>query len=267
MLSSLQSDARSASVGVSVNLSLFATNLAPSTQGAPSYDVLLQPSEPITTAAASATTSSSEKRREEYQQESAAVDVADGPELTGLSAADLSPLQPFELDAEEDNCAGASPEEVCQVAERLKDRGNTLFKLGDTDAAAEVFARVLRTLEPTPVAGERGAWAWGGRRCHLRKYVGVCCFRYFEIKSPLVYTFLRCEATNICLQKSWDGTDQRVSFAGVCPLRTAHIARTAERGHRCVCGALGSAYCLPMVQPRHAKRLTPAEVLLYLNPQ
>lgn len=114
---------------------LYATDLPPNTQGLPSYDVLLQPPEPITTAA---------------------VDAADGRELTGLSASDLSPLQPFELeDAADGNRqgVGVAPEEVSQMAEKLKDRGNTLFKLGDTDAAAEMFTRVLRTLEQTPVPG------------------------------------------------------------------------------------------------------------------
>lgn len=110
--------------------------------------MLLQTPDP--TAAASAATNS-DTRPEEDETKGAAVDAADGRELTAVSASDLSPLQPFELeDPVEDSCHG---EEVSQVAERLKDRGNALFKLGDTDAAAEMFTRVLRTLEPTPVAG------------------------------------------------------------------------------------------------------------------
>ena len=130
-------------------------------QGEPVYDVLLQLPDPSTAAAAaavSATAGNSDPHREESNtQGTAAVDAAvDGRELTALPASDISPLLPFELaDGMEDSAQGegVSQGEVSQVAERLKDRGNTLFKLGDTDAAAEMFARVLRALEPKPVAG------------------------------------------------------------------------------------------------------------------
>lgn len=145
----------------------FATDLRPK-QGTPTYDVLLQPPEPSTTAAAAASTiSSGNTHREEDGQEAAdADDAAAGRELTALSASDIAPLQPFELeDLEADSRLG---EEVAQVAERLKDRGNTLFKLGDTDAAAEMFIRVLRTLEPKPVVGES---MWRGVK---NKFRGSC---------------------------------------------------------------------------------------------
>eukprot|EP00903_Cladosiphon_okamuranus_P008218 g7911.t1 len=125
-----------------------------SDDGKPTYDVLLQPPDSRATAAAAASsaTSTSDKHGEGHSSEEAsAVDaVADGRELTALPASDISPLQPFELEDSEDSCPG---EEVSQAAERLKDRGNALFKLGDTDAAAEMFTRVLRTLEPKPVVG------------------------------------------------------------------------------------------------------------------
>lgn len=125
--------------------------------------MLLQPPEPITTAASAAPTSISAKRREEKEPQAATVDATDARELTALSASDLSPLQPFELeDAEEDTCRGATREELSRVAERLKDRGNILFKLGDTDAAAETFTRVLQTLDSTPVAGGRREQIGGG---------------------------------------------------------------------------------------------------------
>lgn len=121
--------------------------------------MLLQPPEPSTTAAAAAaeTTSSRVLHREDKSHDTAALEAADGQELTALSSSEISPLQPFEL---EDSAKDSFRcEQVSQVAERLKDRGNTLFKLGDTDAAAEMFTRVLRTLEQTPVAGERQRWA------------------------------------------------------------------------------------------------------------
>lgn len=123
-------------------------------QGKPTYDVLLQPSN---------------SAHREDEQEAAADDEAAGRELTALSASDISLLQPFELDdLEEDKRQG---EEVSQVAERLKDRGNTLFKLGDTDAAAEMFARVLKTLEPKPVVGDAMYFLFFFRGLCERKHV------------------------------------------------------------------------------------------------
>lgn len=138
-------------------------------QGKPTYDVLLQPPVPSTAAGAPVSTTSNSAHREEDEQEAAADDEAAGRELTALSASDISLLQPFELDdLEEDKRQG---EEVSQVAERLKDRGNTLFKLGDTDAAAEMFVRVLKTLEPKPVVGDAMYFLFFFRGLCERKHV------------------------------------------------------------------------------------------------
>ena len=77
-------------------------------------------------------------------------------ELTGLPPSALSPRQPFEVDGSVDRAMppGLSPVDISALAEALKSMGNTLFKLGDTDAAAEVFINVLRALEPPPETGE-----------------------------------------------------------------------------------------------------------------
>ncbi len=114
--------------------------LDPLCKAHPAYDVLLQSTDPA--AVAAATTGKAAEGDKGHQEKEP------DRELTALSGSDLSPLQPFELDE------AAEEGEASQVAERLKDRGNVLFKLGDTDAAAEMFTRVLRTLEPSPVIGE-----------------------------------------------------------------------------------------------------------------
>lgn len=118
--------------------------------------MLLQSPDPTSTAIATASSPSSitvDARKEE--------DAAER-ELTGLSASSLSALQPFELNQRaEDVEAVAAEAEVALTAERLKDGGNALFKLGDTDAAAEMFARVLRTLEKAPVVGKSRAGTRG----------------------------------------------------------------------------------------------------------
>lgn len=154
--------------------------------------MLLQPPDArasAAAAAASATSKGDAKHVEENSnQEAAAVDaVADGRELTALPASDVCLLQPFEVEDGEDSCQG---EEVSQVAERLKDRGNTLFKLGDTDAAAEMFTRVLRTLEPKPVAG--GARATGGG-CDAVKESRLLLYLRFKLPIP----------TSATLRSSW----------------------------------------------------------------
>ncbi|CAM9593347.1 unnamed protein product [Scytosiphon promiscuus] len=133
-----------------------------SADGNPTYDVLLQSPDPATTAVAAAASASSLVANPKGNDSPGAADDdedagTDG-ELTGQSASDLSSLESFELEA----CtvdkgvrdgAVAAVEDVFSVAESLKDGGNTLFKLGDTDAAAEIFVRVLNTLERTPVVG------------------------------------------------------------------------------------------------------------------
>lgn len=126
--------------------------------------MLLQPSNNSApaAAAAAAASDSSDKRREGNNQEAASIDAAGERELTALSASDISPLEPFEL--EDATANSSSGEDVSHAAERLKDRGNALFKLGDTDAAAEMFTRVLKALEPTPVAGEQSD---AGRDCDV----------------------------------------------------------------------------------------------------
>lgn len=161
--------------------SLTTATSAAKKQGDPAYDVLLQPPDQACATVAAATTSivnnvdrrrngKNERRDPCTDAAAAAADADAGRELTALPASDLSPLQPFELDESiadgNDNTAGsgrcqaAKGVEVSLSAETLKDRGNALFKLGDTDAAAEWFCRVLRTLEQTPVVGrwweERG---------------------------------------------------------------------------------------------------------------
>ncbi|CAN0377665.1 unnamed protein product [Ectocarpus sp. 12 AP-2014] len=116
-------------------------------EGNPTYDVLLQSPDPTSTAIATASSPSSitaDARQEEDATER---------ELTGLSASSLSALQPFELDQSTEDIEAVAEAEGALAGERLKDGGNTLFKLGDTDAAAEMFARVLRTLERAPVVG------------------------------------------------------------------------------------------------------------------
>lgn len=92
--------------------------------------------------------------------DTAEADRAENTEIPGLPASDLSPLQPFELDDSFQRFDGGIPhgleaEDLCTRAEALKDKGNALFKLGDTEAAAEVFIKVLRALEPPPAVGER----------------------------------------------------------------------------------------------------------------
>ncbi|CAM9472260.1 unnamed protein product [Laminaria digitata] len=64
-------------------------------------------------------------------------------------------MQPFEVDGSVDSPVplGLPADEVSALAEARKGMGNTLFKLGDTDAAAEVFTTVLRALEPPPETG------------------------------------------------------------------------------------------------------------------
>ncbi|CAM9145730.1 unnamed protein product [Pylaiella littoralis] len=147
-----------------------------SSNGGPAYDVLLQSPDRACEAVAGATTSINVDRRKETKKQerctgtaaaaaaAVAADANAGRELTALPASDLSNLQPFELDeSEEDgndtdgNGKSRAPAgegvEVSVLAETLKNRGNTLFKLGDTDAAAEWFCNVLRTLEHTPVVG------------------------------------------------------------------------------------------------------------------
>lgn len=127
--------------------SLLSVGFSARVQGNPTYDVLLQSPDPTSTAIATASSPSSitaDARQEDATER----------ELTGLSASSLSALQPFELDQTTEDIEMVAEAEVALTAERLKDGGNTLFKLGDTDAAAEMFARVLRTLERTPVVGK-----------------------------------------------------------------------------------------------------------------
>ncbi|CAN0461177.1 unnamed protein product [Ectocarpus sp. 12 AP-2014] len=116
-------------------------------EGNPTYDVLLQSPDPTSTAIATASSPSSITA--DARQEENATEI----ELTGLSASSLSALQPFELDQSTEDIEAVAEAEATLAGERLKDGGNTLFKLGDTDAAAEMFARVLRTLERAPVVG------------------------------------------------------------------------------------------------------------------
>lgn len=132
--------------------------------------MLLQPPDQTSIAAAAAATRQGAESSGDRQEKDP------DRELTALPGSDLSPLQPFELDECDLQAAGEG--EASQLAERLKDRGNVLFKLGDTDAAAEMFARVLKTLEPTPVVGERQQWEAGGQSstgvadCHPSS---ACC--------------------------------------------------------------------------------------------
>ncbi|CAM9413822.1 unnamed protein product [Ectocarpus sp. 6 AP-2014] len=136
-------------------------------EGNPTYDVLLQSPDPTSTAIATASSPSSitaDARKEEDATER---------ELTGLSASSLSTLQPFELDQSTEDIQAVAEAEVVFAAERLKDGGNTLFKLGDTDAAAEMFARVLRTLERAPVVGKSRA----GRKGVVPNGATSTCYR------------------------------------------------------------------------------------------
>lgn len=92
--------------------------------------------------------------------DTAEADRAGNRDISGLPASDLSPLQPFELDDSFERFDGGilhglEAEDLCTRAEALKDKGNALFKLGDTEAAAEVFTKVLRALEPPPAVGEK----------------------------------------------------------------------------------------------------------------
>lgn len=150
--------------------------ILPKTQGDPVFDVLLQSPDPTCAVVAAATTSINADRKASIQQDpcigavggaaAAAADADAGRELTALPASDLSHLQPFELDESIEGgndtdgsgkyqavTAAAEGVEVSLLAETLKNRGNDLFKLGDTGAAEEWFCRVLRTLEQPPVVG------------------------------------------------------------------------------------------------------------------
>lgn len=125
-------------------------------QGARTYDVLLvAPDRPPAT-----TTRGASDQESGYDRE-----------ITGLPERDLSPLQPFEhhdVGARlAKSCEGAaSPatdgggtEELAATirnVEAVKEEGNVFFKLGDIDAAAEIFAEVVRALQPPPTVGKRG---------------------------------------------------------------------------------------------------------------
>lgn len=86
----------------------------------------------------------------------------------------MSRLQPFELDGTIERLPDRTlpTSELTALAEDLKEKGNVLFKLGDVEAAAEVFDRVLTLLEPPPTVGEtrgsRCTKAMGVRRVGLR---------------------------------------------------------------------------------------------------
>lgn len=131
------------------------------TQGSRSYDVLLVPPKHTQTRARGTSAATKICTAEDE-------DPAGSQEIPGLRGSDLSPLQSFELDGtlEEDN--GGIPEDLGAEdlsvhAEALKDKGNVLFKLGDTEAAAEIFSKVLRALEPPPGVGEScGGWGEHG---------------------------------------------------------------------------------------------------------
>lgn len=107
--------------------------------------------------------------------ESTEVPVDDG-EISGVRDKDLVALQSFELDGSLENSSeklkgDLDPEELQSQAEDLKDKGNTLFKLGDMEAAAEVFGRVLLALEPPPGVGEvLSALFWCFPSSHLRSW-------------------------------------------------------------------------------------------------
>lgn len=118
---------------------------------AATYDVLLDPATTIISSAKAHEVTSSDVRPDEK--------IEADRELVGLPASRLSRLQDFELDGSidktvESSCARLPAGEVSTLAEGLKNKGNIVFKLGDTDAAVEIFARVLRCLEPTPGVGE-----------------------------------------------------------------------------------------------------------------
>ena len=120
----------------------------PKQQGDPTYDVLLLSRE----TAKNATAAAAKDVDPDAYRGGAGGDL----ELAGLPPSSLSPMQPFEIDGSVDRPVprGLSADEVSAMAEALKAMGNTLFKLGDTDAAAEVFGKVLRALEPPPETGE-----------------------------------------------------------------------------------------------------------------
>lgn len=118
-------------------------------QGQPIYDVLSTAAE--ATGSASASASSAAGSHEESP--------AGDHEISGVPAKDLSRLQPFELDGSLEKSmlelrSESEPEKLTAQAEALKDMGNVLFKLGDTGAAAEIFAGVLEGLEPPTRVGE-----------------------------------------------------------------------------------------------------------------
>lgn len=129
-------------------------------QGDPTYDVLVQSPDPTCTAIAAVAAASSLAVDPKKNDTSGVPDEGEGgdinEELTGLSASDLSPLESFEQEGSVQGIRDevkTADEDVPAVAESLKDQGNTLFKLGDTDAAAEMFVRVLRALERAPEVG------------------------------------------------------------------------------------------------------------------
>lgn len=87
--------------------------------------------------------------------------VSSDRDMSGVPEENLTPLQEFEKD---DSLGSASlrlagdlePRELEAEAESLKEKGNILFKLGDTEAATEIFMRVLKGLEPALGVGEAG---------------------------------------------------------------------------------------------------------------
>lgn len=120
-------------------------NICPK-QGDPTYDVLVErPSGCFHNKSSTAT--GQPKDGKKYSESER--------ELTGLTPSEVSPLQPFETDGslEKSTPSGLAIGELSDFAEGLKDKGNALFKLGDTDAAAKIFASVLRTLARTPAVG------------------------------------------------------------------------------------------------------------------
>ena len=124
-----------------------AFSLALPKQGDPTYDVLLQSPETGKTATAAA---------EDLNPDGDRGGGGGDRELAGLPPSALSPRQPFEVDGSVDKPVppGLSTDELSALADALKGMGNTLFKLGDTGAASEVFSNVLRALEPPPETGE-----------------------------------------------------------------------------------------------------------------